>query len=118
MLELKTNQLKTRKQVLIDGVHYTVRRLGNIEQLDLSQYMRRLQQLANKEKDAKLNEKEAGEAVDISDKLSQMFISLFDDGGDQTKSRALVASLSDTELEMLIDQIFQDEAIDGQAEAS
>lgn len=111
MLELKTNQLKTRKQVLIDGHHYTVRRLGNIEQLDVSQYMRRLEQLSSIEsKDAtELTPKQVKEAEEISAKLSLLFVNLFDDGEDQTKSRALVASLTDQELGILIQQIFKDE---------
>lgn len=108
MLELKTNQLKTRKKVLIDEHEYIVRKLGNIEQLDLSQYMRRLDSLAKIEAQNPLSDKQLQEVQDISDKIAKLFISLFDDGGDQTKSRKLVASLNESELALMLSQIFQD----------
>lgn len=109
MLELKTNQLKTRKKVLIDGHEYTVRKLGNIEQLDLSQYMRRLDTLAKIEATQPLNDKQLQQVQDISDRIAKLFISLFDDGGDQTKSRALVASLNEAELTIMLSQIFDED---------
>lgn len=123
MLELRTNQLKTRKKVLIDDTEYTVRRLGNIEQLDMSQYMRRLSTLSEIEKkEKKLTDAQIAEVDDISAKLSLLFVNLFDDGGDQTKSRALVASLSDAEIGVLLGEIFaedgsKEEIKDGNEEA-
>ncbi len=108
MLELKTNQLKTRKKVLIDGHEYTVRKLGNIEQLDLSQYMRRLDSLAKIEATQPLSDKQLQQVQNISDQIAKLFISLFDDGGDQTKSRTLVASLNESELALMLSQIFNE----------
>jgi len=104
---------------LIDGHPYTVRRLGNLEQLDISQYMRRLKQLSDTEKsnNGELPEAQSQEADEISKKLSNIFVSLFDDGGDQSKSRALVASLSDGEVSVLLSQIFK-EAENGTPEVS
>lgn len=106
MLEIRTNTLKTRKKVIIDSVEYTVRRLGNIEQIDMNQYIRRLQSLANIEKKQKLTKEQSAEVDVLSEKLSLLFVNLFDDGGDQSKSRALVASLTDTEVGLLLGQIF------------
>jgi transposase-like protein len=108
MLEIKTNQLKTRKQVKIDDVVYTVRRMGNIEQLDVQQLIKRLSQLSEVEKTKKLTDKQLEEVDGISKKMGDLFTSLFDDGGDQTKSRKLVASLTDTEITVLLTQIFEE----------
>lgn len=105
-LSFKTNQLKARKQVEIDGHHYTVRRMGNIEQLEMSANMRRLNKLAKKEKSSKLTDKELSEVEGISSELADMMIALFDDHGDQSKSRSLVRSLTDEEISELMDQIF------------
>lgn len=110
MLEFKTNQLKSRRKVLIDDHEYVVRRLGNIERLDISQYMRRLNVLEQVEKDNnnELSPEEIQEVEQISAKMTSIFVGLFDDGGDQTKSRALIASLSSDELTLLLAQIFED----------
>lgn len=122
MLELKTNQLKTRKKVLIDEHQYTVRKLGNIEQMDLSQYMRRLDVLSNLEKKQDLTEKQIQEVQDIGNRISNLFIALFDDGGDQSKSRSLVASLSENEIGVLLGKIFEEgtveETLSGSAPAA
>lgn len=114
-LSIKTNQLKTRKRVEIDGHPFVVRRRGNIETLDVNQYLRRLNALAlleSKSKDG-LSEAEVAEVDDLSKKLTDIFVAQFDDGGDQSKSRALVSSLSADELGILLEQIFtSDEAED------
>ena len=116
MLEIKTNQLKTRKRVLIDDHEYIVRRLGNIEQLEISQLMRKLDKLATAEKTKSLTSAQLEEVDDISRQISDIFISLFDDGDDQTKSKTLVGSLSDSEISLLLDQIFEEK--DDTTEAS
>lgn len=110
-LSIRTNQLSTRKQVEIDGHHYTVRKMGNIEQLDMSQYFRRLKKLSELEakNDNKLTAAQTRELDDLSSKMANMFVALFDDGGDQSKSRALVASLSDVEIGLLLAQIFKED---------
>lgn len=109
MLEIKTNQLKTRKRVLIDDQEYYVRRMGNIEQLEVSQYMRRLNKLAEIEKTAPLTDQQIDEVDQLSTKIMAISIGLFDDGGDGSKSKALLSSLNDTEIGLLLDQIFEDE---------
>lgn len=117
MLEIQTNQLKSRKKVLIDDHPYTVRRLGNIEQLDISQYMRRLDKLAELEKSSPLSETQLEEVEMLTEKVSTIFVNVFDDGGDQSKSRALVASLSGNELSILFSQIFP-EAVSNEPQVS
>ena len=118
MLEIKTNQLKSRKKVMIDDTLYTVRRLGNLEQLEISQAMRRLKQLAAAEEATALTAEQVEEVDALSVKMSDIFIALFDDGGDQSKSRALLASLSDSEIGELIKQIFEDTNATDQPEVS
>lgn len=118
MVEIKTNELKTRKKQVIDGHEYTVRRMGNIEQLNMAQYVQRLQELEEVEKqnkDKPLSKAHIQEVADLSKKLDMMFVNLFDDGGDQSKSLALVSSLTDTEIGLLLGQIFGSD--DGQAKA-
>ncbi len=117
-LSIKTNQFATRKQVDIENlgeIHtYTVRKLGNIEQLDLSQYMRRMQKIADieREQEGVLDDTLAAEVENIQNKIAELFTGLFDDGGNQKKSKKLVASLSDIELSMLLAQIFEDEIVE------
>lgn len=110
MIEIKTNQLKTRKKQVIDGHEYTVRRMGNIEQLDLAQKISRLTVLSEVEEKKTLTKDQAKEVDDISRWMSEVFVSLFDDGGDQTKSKKLVSSLSDEEIEVILKVIFEDES--------
>ena len=112
MFEFQTNTLKTRKKVLIDGVEYTVRRFGNIEQLEQNKLMRQLSAFAAKEQKAPLTDEETEEVDSISLAMSSMFIALFDDGGDQSKSKALIASLSDVEFGMLLTEIYTDKTTD------
>jgi hypothetical protein len=85
--------------------------MGNIEQLDMSQYFRRLKKLSELEakNDNKLTTAQTKELDDLSAKMANMFVALFDDGGDQSKSRALVASLSDVEIGLLLAQIFKED---------
>lgn len=109
MLEFQTNTLKTRKNVKIDGQEYTVRRLGNVEQLELSSAMRRLNKLAAKEETKPLNDQESDEVEAVTQTITSLFVGLFDDHGDQSKSKALISSLSDTEMSMLLAQIFKEE---------
>jgi hypothetical protein len=106
MLELKTNQLKTRKKVMIDDHEYTVRGLGNIEQINLSQYMRRLTEIAELEKNKGLTEEQKIEGEELNIRISELFLHLFDDGGDQSMSNVLISSLSFEELGMVLTQIF------------
>lgn len=114
MLEIKTNQLATRKHVLIDGVGYTVRKFSNLEQLNMSQYKRRIDKLIELEKN---NESEAHEkeAEEINRKIFEMYTNLFDDGGDQSKSKILTDSLSYEEIGLILKDIFTEETINEQS---
>jgi len=110
MLEISTNNLKTRKQVTIDGNVYTVRKFSNLEQLDISQYKRRsekIQEIIKDIKDEAEIEKLEVEADYMARKLNDMFVGLFDDGGDQLKSRALVESLDYEGLIEMLGVIFE-----------
>lgn len=108
MLSFKTSELKTRKKVTIDGHVFTVRRMGNIEQLEMSQYMGRLTRLSEIEGKRKLTDKENQEVDTISKSIADMFIGLFDDGGDQSKSKALLRSLSEEEITLYLEKIFEE----------
>lgn len=112
MLEFKTNQLKSRKTVTIDDHVYTVRKLGNIEKADLDQYMARLDALSKAESASSLNEKQAKEVEEISKRISELFIGLFDDHGDQSKSRKLVSSFSENELDVVLRKIFNEGTVE------
>lgn len=107
MQEFKTNELNTRKRVIIDGHEYVVRRMGNIEQLETSQAMRRLTELANKEtQGTKLTKAEISEVDEISKRSLDTIVSLFDDGEGFVQSRKMIGSLTDEEVKLLIDRIF------------
>lgn len=105
------NTLKTRKKVLIDNIEFTVRKMGNLEQLDYQQGMRHLQSLAKIETKDGLNDKQLKEVDDISMKLSSLFINLFDDGGNQSESRKLLSTLNDEEIGLILKQIFEEPEI-------
>lgn len=109
MKVIKLNELKTRKQVTIDNDLYTVRRFGNMEELEYRSYLRELQKLALLEKDNPLNEEQLDRIDEINKILFDMIVSLFDDGENFTKSRKLLASLSDTEISLLIERALADE---------
>lgn len=110
MLEISTNNLKTRKQATIDGNVYTVRKFSNLEQLDISQYKRRSEKIQETIKDIKDEaeiEKLEAEADYMARRLNDMFVGLFDDGGDQSKSRVLVESLDYEGLIEMLGVIFE-----------
>ncbi len=113
-ISIKLNELKTRKKVLIDDHEYTVRRMGNIEQIEYARGIKKLQSLAMQEAERKLTEEELKELDTISKELSSVFIDLFDDGGDQSKSKKLIGSLSDEEIGLILAQVFEEKE-DGQA---
>lgn len=106
-ISIKLNELKSRVPVEIDGHVYTVRRMGNIEQIEYDRGLRRINQLAVIEKDRKLTEEELSELEQINSTLNDFFVNLFDDGGDQSKSKKLVASFSDVELGLVLGKIFK-----------
>lgn len=109
MLQITTSNLKTRKKVEIDGQPYTVRKLGAGEQLTLSQYMREIKKLDKKEKAGTLTDAEEAEALKMTEDTMNIMAACFDDGGDGSKSKQLVKSLSVDELQAVLDEIFKNE---------
>ena len=108
VISLQTNQLKSRRPAEIDGHMYIVRRLGNIEQIEYAEAQTRLLELSQVEAKRKLEEPELAEVKVLSDKIKSMLISLFDDGGDQSKSSVLVKSFSDEDIAKIIEMVFSD----------
>lgn len=108
MLQINTNSLNSRKKVEIDGHPYTVRRYGAGEQLTLNKMQRESNKLAPRLSQADVTEAEIEKAEKLSVKLIDIFAGLFDDGGDGSKSRKLVESLSPDEVSELFMQIFDD----------
>lgn len=84
-----------------------MRKLGAGEELAFSQTMRRLDALSKKEKAKTITEEEQDEAMRLASNTMDMMASLFDDGEDGVKSKALVNSLSAEELKLVYDQIFE-----------
>lgn len=115
MITFETKNLKGRRNVLIDGHPFVVRRFGNIENIEYSKAVRKLQILAEAEAKRKLTIKESEQVDTISGKLAEMMVALFDDGGDQSKSRALVGSLNESEINELLTLAFaeKEEVSDG-----
>ena len=107
MIEFSTSSLSSRKRVKIDGHVYTVRRMGAGEELDASTVIRELKKLSSRinksnnysEKDMELYDKLQARSLDI-------FVGLFDDGGDGTKSRELIGKLSFEDRTEMVKQIF------------
>lgn len=113
-------QTKTGK---IDGTVFTIRRLGAGDELDIAAISSRIIQLQEQLEimkrdltDAKTDGEEleaVSKNVELFDKLAKeqaniekVYISLFDDGGDQSKSRELVHRLGHDGVKKLLDDIF------------
>lgn len=109
MLEISTNTLKARKRVEIDGQPYTVRKLGAGEQLAINQLLREAKKLEATITDDSVTDEQEAEIEQISQKIMSTFAGLFDDGGDGSKSRALISSLNEDEIQEMFVQIFKDE---------
>lgn len=109
MLQINTNELSQRKKVEIDGHIYIVRRMGAGDQLSVSQYLRELDILAEKEKRTKLTEKENKRVSEIENASLEITAHCFDDQEDGSKSLALVKNLSQDEIAELFNQIFEEE---------
>ena len=120
-----SNYIKTKKGE-IDGVVYTVRRLGAGSELDLAAISARVVKLEEKLKilqksveEAKTDEDQIKAIADNARVLEQMaeeqtniekvYASLFDDGGDQSKSRELVHRLGQDGVKKLLDDIFEED---------
>lgn len=109
MLEIKTNQFATRKPVNIDGHEYIVRKPGAGEQLILQQKMRRVKELDRLQKANSLSEEQEVELENLGADMLDLTASLFDDGGDGSKSKELVRSLSDEEVTLLLTKVFNED---------
>lgn len=105
MQSISTKKLDSRKTVLIDKDTYIVRKFSNTEQLDISQYKRRIKQLIELQKTDDLPEY-TEEAEQIARLLNDLYINLFDDGGDQSKSKKLISSLSYKDIASILSNIF------------
>lgn len=106
----QTNKLKSRRKALIDGHEFTVRRMGNIERLEVLQAQDEIKAIIDKyPQDVKDEDIKAGDMEIVNKKALQsaeILIGLFDDGGDQSKSRSLVRSLDDEDIIAIIDEVF------------
>jgi hypothetical protein len=109
MLEINTRDLSTRRKALIDGHEYVVRRLGAGDELAVSQMSRRAQELlkiAKESKDGNLTPELQKELDDLSERSLKIYASTYDDGGDGSRSLALVKSLSIAERVIMHNTIF------------
>jgi len=110
MLEINTGQLRNSKKVLIDGHEYSVRRPGAGEMLAIDQLNREATKLSAKKEVPTAAEEQR--AKDIANKLYDMTVKWFDDGGDGTKSRELLYSLDNEALAKMFTMIFNGEPED------
>ena len=107
----------------IDGTVYTIRRMGAGDELDIaaisSKVLRLQEQLKLMQDDIKRAKSEEETLKVVAEnseameklaegqaKLEKVYASLFDDGGDQSKSRALVHKLGYEGVKKLLDDIF------------
>lgn len=107
----QTNTLKSRRKAVIDGHEYVVRRMGNIERLEVLQAQDEIKAIIDKyPKDAK-DEEISPKDMEIVNKKAlesaEILVGLFDDGGDQSKSRKLIRSLDDQDIIAIIDEVFK-----------
>lgn len=106
----QTNTLKSRRKAMIDGHEFTVRRMGNIERLEVLQAQDEINAIIDKyPTDVKDEDISAADMETVNKKAlasAEVLIGLFDDGGDQSKSRALVRSLDDEDIIAIIDEVF------------
>lgn len=117
-----SNYIKT-KTGEIDGHVYTIRRMGAGDELDIAavssrvmKLQERIKLMQDELKRAKDDEATIKVMTDNADAMEQMateqaslekvYASLFDDGGDQSKSRALVHKLGHEGVKALLDDIF------------
>lgn len=107
----ETNQLKSRRKAIIDGHEFTIRRFGNIERLEVMRLQQEVEKIIKKypadAKDEDISQEDIDEINSKAMQSSELLIRLFDDGGDQSKSRDLIRSLEDTEIIDIIDSIFE-----------
>lgn len=105
MLEIKTSSLPDRKTLKIDGQVFTVRRLGAGEQLRIGQITRQIETLT-KDGEAAMTEEQKDKATELMLSMYDVMAGTFDDGGDGSKSKALVLAQSPEGLAELVKRAF------------
>lgn len=125
VFQVVTNNIIPTRKANIDGVIYTVRCKGSGDDLDISLRSSRLTKLSrevmaerNRVVNAK-NDEERNEATERLEKivnkisatqeeLEHILANLFDDGGDQSKSKAMVHKYGANGVNSILAQIFGD----------
>lgn len=117
-ITISTKQFIKTKEAEIDGVTYTVRRMGAGTSLDMSKRMKEMQALRSEWLNLQGKSKADGkdyteEFVRITAKLSdaiagieEIYTSLFDDGGDGSKARQMVHEVGFENVPAILTQIF------------
>lgn len=107
MQKISTNSLTSRKNVEIDGHPYVVRKFGAGEQLRLNQLLREADGLEKELKKAtEASPAQEQQLADLGEEIMALFSNCFNDGEDGTKSRTLINSLNQDEVQELFNQIF------------
>lgn len=114
MIEISTSSLTTRKKQKIDGHEYTVRKLGAGEELLLSEISRKILAMLTDLSNDDWNEKSSKEYNKLKQQTLDIYTATFDDGGDQSKSRALIERLSDDERNEIYGIIFGDKSAESE----
>lgn len=124
-ITITTSTLITTREAIIDGVDFTVRKMGAGDQLDISQASAKLmnanQDLLNIKakmqsatdevqvaKYAKDCAKMLDAVVEINRALEEVYSRLFDDHGDQSKSKALIHNIGVDGATKILAQIFEE----------
>lgn len=132
IFKVSTSGLVTTKKADIDGVIFTVRRKGGGDGLDISMKATKISGYAKdiiaersklmqaKDDEERVNilarvEKIVAKMSKLQDELENCYVALFDDGGDQSKSKALVRKYGVDGIENILNQIFGDKE-DGDGE--
>lgn len=135
MITIDLNQVRETVEVTIGDHVFNVRRMGSGEELELSasnrrtvEFMDKAMKLQKKFLDMaeipedKIDQKQVAKLTKEMDKItngiqeeqdyqSEAFVKLFDDGGDGSKSRELLKTLSNNEKNKLIQTIFEQKAV-------
>lgn len=118
MIQITTTQFTNSKDAEIDHHIYHVRRLGAGEALDISQIFDKMQSLRSifESKDdsdektsdnlTKKQSKALSEFSELLAKIEDIYAGLFDDGGDGSKSKALIRKVGIENVSKIIEQIF------------
>lgn len=112
-VSFQTNTLKSRRKAIIDGHEYTVRKLGNIEQLDISRLQGEIQAVfakyPNDVKDDEVSPEDLKAVNEKAEAMSKLVLDLFDDGTeDQIHAKKLVQSLTDEDIFDILSKVFAD----------